>query len=206
MKRSMRWLKVVVLALVLGSGVGADASACGPVPRPSSGIDARLLLPGNYTIRLVATRGSKAGHEAVGTLWLERTSRGDKSTLTGQRPLPDEDLAKIPLFGALTADLRAVGAPVASDDRNAPDPASTDPVRPGVLVHLVDWDRDYPRGTVVLTVGSLSNLRSEAGWLDGPGIGLWIHEVSERDFSGRWDRWGILSDGEGYFCMRRISP
>ena len=197
---------VAAVGIALAFSEGSYASSCKRTPRPTEQLDASKLLPGTYEIRLIAARGSKSGNAVVGTLWLERTSRDDVSPITNQSPAKTEDLTKIPLFGSLDADFRAIGAPVWSGDADAPDSTSRDPIRPGVLVELISWDPKYPSRTPVLTVGALSNLRAETGWLDGPGIGLWVHDLDDQGFTGRWSEWGILKDGSGYFCARRLSP
>ena len=57
--------------------------------------------------------------------------------------------------------LYAVGSRLISDlwehlyTGEGPNPASTDPDTPGVLVHIVDWN-NYPPHTPVLTVGRLA--------------------------------------------------
>lgn len=198
--------KLFAMVVTLASlSIGYSSPVCKQIPRPIEPVDSTKLLPGVYAIRFVATLGSQAGNQATGNLWLARTSRADGSPRTGEGPPPHEDLTRIPLFGSLDVDLGAVGAPVDLDDPHAPHPASSDPIRPGVLVHLIDWASNYPRGTPVLTVGSLSKLRADQVWSDGPGIGLWVHQVREQGFSGIWDAWGLLAGGQGYFCAARVS-
>jgi hypothetical protein len=153
---------------------------------------------------LVAKRGTRAGKMVVGKLWLTSTSQSDVSPTTGERPPQTEQLSAIPLYGSLEMDLEAVGAPIKRHDANAPDPDSRDPIRPGVLVHLVGWEPKYPENTPVLTIGTVSNLRTGKIWVDGPGMGLWVHQLGPSGFAGRWDAWGIVSDGSGYFCASPI--
>ena len=55
-----------------------------------------------------------------------------------------------------------------------------------------------------MTVGSLSNLRDDLGWLDGAGIGLWVREFTRDGFVGTWSPWGIVRGGPGYFCAYHV--
>lgn len=193
---STRILCVALLGLV---GWSCVATICPKPARPAA--NAAFLRPGQYDLLLRATEGTRAGVLARGTLWLRPTSSDNRD--------PSEN----PLYGWLKIDLRSVGAPVFAGE--GPDPASTDPNAPGVLVHIVNWDNDYPPHTPVLTVGTTSNsnqvVRRESDGtevvmisFDGSGIGLWVHEIQGDRFSGKWEEWGIVVDGRGVFCATRV--
>lgn len=67
--------------------------------------------------------------------------------------------------------------------------------------------RGIPLGFLhVLTIGTLSNLRTEGIRLDGAGIGLSVTESGPNGFFGVWRGWGSVVDGEGYFCSMPQDP
>jgi hypothetical protein len=162
---------------------------------------ATMLLVGNYELTLETTSGLNAGNSATGSLWLARTSPSDSSPATGRRPARS-DTREVPYYGAAHLDFERVGAPVFLDDTLVPRPESRDPVRPGVVVLLQNWESDTLPPTLVLVIGSLMNRRDDEGWEDGPGIGLWVRATNERDFSGNWREAGIVRGGQGHFCAR----
>ena len=104
------------------------------------------------------------------------------------------------LIGTLDVDLAIVAAPMCGD---AYDPRSIDPGYPGVLANTITWEGDYPKGTPVLTVGALTNRRDGRQLFDGCGIGLFVTRTDASSFFGKWDRWGIVANGSGYFCAYR---
>ena len=190
---SVRILCVALLGLV---GWSCVATTCPEPSRPKANVS---LQPGQYDLVLRATEGSRAGVLVRGTLWLRQTDSVNRDPLEN------------PLYGWLRIDLSAVGAPVLAGE--GPDPASTDPNAPGVLVHLVDWD-NYPPHTPILSVGTDSNSirrhHKDDGTevivvsTDGAGIGLWVHEAQGDRLFGRWREWGIVADGRGVFCATRV--
>jgi hypothetical protein len=94
-----------------------------------------------------------------------------------------------------------VAAPVGLGDTLIPSPESADPVRPGVLVLMTeDWQSGSRRKQPVLVIGALVNRRDEEGWVDGPGIALWVRNIDDQGFSGTWGEWGIVPGGQGAFC------
>jgi hypothetical protein len=196
-----------VLALLAASPAPAQQAAhpsCEPAPPHRQRADT-VLASGDYTLTLVTTRGLKAGSQATGSLWLNRTSPSDRSPKTGRRPAPSNQNG-VPLYGAADLDFERVGAPVFRDDALVPLPESRDPVRPGVVVLVQNWQSDtLPRG-LVLVIGSLTNRRDDEGWLDGPGIGLWVRSTRDHDFFGTWSEFGIIRGGEGHFCARYVGP
>jgi hypothetical protein len=99
------------------------------------------------------------------------------------------------LYGAVSLDFSRVGAPVQMEpgDTITPAPASTDPIRPGVLV-------SRSNGETLVLIGTLNNSRDERNWVDGAGIGLRVQEISAERFSGIWSGWGIVPSREGFFC------
>jgi hypothetical protein len=199
----MNWQTPIIVCVASLALLGWQAPDCAPPVPPNKSVPVKEIEPGNYRVRLIATHGSKTGSAVTGSLWLRRTGAGDVSPTTGDKPPREEDRRRIPLYGALEAPLELVGAPIDHSGKSAPHPRSGDPIRPGVLVHIIDWDTRYPKGTPVLTVGSLSNLRTGELGTDGPGIAMWVHAVDDAGFSGRWGEWGLLVDGRGYFCADR---
>jgi hypothetical protein len=171
------------------------------------------LRPGAYEVTLVATEGSQRGGETTGVLWLW-TAHADDRSLDGSRsPLPDEILREVPFYGSLSIDFVEVGAPIDAESGIEPDPRSSDPVRPGVLVtyyspRALACMRPIPSNEdgelPLLLVGTLSNLRDDDGWLDGSGFGMWITRLDARAFEGNWDRFGRQVDGSGTFRAVRI--
>ena len=185
--------------LLLLLGVQPEsAEFCRRIPTPPSTFEGETLVPGEYRIVFVATKGKKKGKSIEGTLVLHATSVNDVSPVTGEQAL-DHDISETPLYGWLEADLAKVDAPICTNPPH-PDPTSTDPISPGVLVHLIDWKEPYPENTPVLTVAALVNLRNEHGWEDGCGIGLWVRQMDGKSFSGDWKAWGIVHAGSGHFC------
>lgn len=193
--RSHRTLAILVITVMLSS---CSSLPCSRPPRPAA--SASDLQPGRYEIVLKATQGSHSGAVARGQLWLRRTT--------------SQDRADTPLYGWVQIDFTAVGAPVFAG--GGPPPTSSDPSSPGVLVRVNGWKEKYAPGTPVLTVGTDSNrnpiVSREPGGAeiietltdDGSGIGLWVHEVREGEFVGRWSEWGIVRDGRGFFCATRV--
>jgi len=157
---------------------------------------------GRYKLTLVATTWHFKGRRVSGTLELHATSVTDISPQTGRGPA-QPDTARSPLYGWTDLDFASVGAPVIEGDSIEPSPRSRDPVRPGVLVLTQPLG---PREGTILVVSTLSNLRDETGWVDGGGIGLWVRDVSDADFRGTWDNWGLLAGSEGYFCATYVGP
>lgn len=175
-----------------------SSSECTPPVADASA--SRPLAPGDYTLTLTATEGSRAGARTSGLLRLLPTSPDDRSPRIGQRAA--SDLQPAPLYGMAELDWDAVGAPmeavVETGDTLHPPSTSADPVYPGVLVLM------NPQKTEsVLVIGTLSNRRDGSGWLDGAGIGLMVRRVDARGFHGTWGHWGIVMDGSGYFCAER---
>jgi hypothetical protein len=105
-----------------------------------------------------------------------------------------------PQYGWTDVDFTDVGAPMCSDWPN-PDPGSSDPLYPGILVH---------KGAdgAFLTIGNIGNLvrlEKYAFGKDGCGIYLTWFEIADQRVYGSWGAYGIRVDGEGYFCARRLT-
>jgi hypothetical protein len=195
----------VVLSSLISLAVPAVAqqatSVTCSIPPAGAQRPATRLSVGNYELTLVTTSGFKAGSAATGSLWLARTSASDSSPLTGHRPARSGQRG-VPYYGAVHLDFESLGAPVFRNDTLVPQPESRDPVRPGVVVLLQNWQTDTLPRTLVLVIGSLTNRRDDEGWEDGPGIGLWVRATKDRDFSGPWSQFGIVPGGQGHFCAR----
>jgi len=192
-----------VISVALGAtGLAAD-DACTRLDEPVSKPLDEVLKPGEYELVLVATEGSHRGRRVAGPLTLRSASPSDRSPRTGEIA---EDFADTPLFGWVDFDLLAVGAPICFEEPH-PSPDSRDPVFPGVLVQQYDFGIDlglkHPAHTPILLIGTLSNIRTQNGWLDGCGIGLFVQAFTDGRFVGEWKEWGIVADGRGYFCLQQ---
>ena len=200
--RSCLVLSNVALFAVCAAAQQATSTPCAISPvgakRPAT-----TLAVGTYELTLVATTGLKTGNATTGSLWLTRTTPSDSSPKTGHRPARSGRRG-VPYYGSAVVDFERVGAPVFRDDTLVPPPESRDPVRPGVLVLLQNWQTDTLPRTLVLVIGSLSNRRDDEGWMDGPGIGLWVRSTTGSDFSGDWYEFGIIRGGQGHFCARYL--
>ncbi len=191
----------ICILLIVGLAAVCASSPCLKPGTPQANIS--QLKAGDYSIVFVATKGRWKGKRTSGTLWLREASPDDRSPRTGE--IAQDFANRIPpLFGWLDADLSIVGAPIRHDSKVEPSPKSQDPVYPGVLVHFLDWGKDYPHGTPVLTVSTVSNLRNGTNYTDGTGIGLWVHSVTSNGFSGVWREWGMAVGGHGHFCANKI--
>ena len=188
-------LFVLLAACLVGSAQGQRQTGCRADTVAFRG-PGDSLTAGSYTLTMVATQGRRAGAEASGSLILRRTTLGDTSPRTGERPVrsPHDE----PLVGWSDLDFRSVGAPVFPSDTLAPRPTSQDPVYPGVLV-LRQGVRDE---RFVLLIGTLTNRRADRGWHDGAGIELAPRRFGERTV-GTWSEWGIVRGGRGFFCLER---
>jgi hypothetical protein len=184
-----------------------------PIPSDSTGNDevtnnreeppipseVQALRPGVYRLTLRAEHGSCQGAASEGSLTLLPASVVDKSPTTGEIA---KDVFDPPLFyGWTKLDFQRVAAPVG---RN-PDPASRDPVRPGVVVPASMLLKHQ-----VVLIGTVASLRDGFDHLDGGGIALHVQSWSGNCHRGSWGRWGIAANGSGSFsaCLvpNSISP
>jgi hypothetical protein len=179
------------------------SNTCAPPASDAVPASGTHLNPGAYQLTMVATEGPRTGTTTSGLLTLRPTSHSDRSPVTGHTPahyIPRDE----PFIGSVTLDFAIVGAPIGTGDTLIPSPTSSDPVRPGVLVLVQSWQsRSLPKQPILL-IGTLANRRDEAGWLDGPGIGLWVRAINPQGFAGTWGEWGIVSGGRGTFCAQAI--
>jgi hypothetical protein len=174
-------------------------ASCAPTGPGSIPVPGAHLRSGQYDLMLVATSGPLAGAATAGTLLLHPTSPADRSPATGHTPVR-YDPRQTPLLGQAFLDFSQVAAPVGLGDTLIPPPESADPVRPGVLVLMANWESGSRRSQPVLVIGALVNRRDEEGWMDGPGVALWVRRIDEQGFSGTWGAWGIVGGGQGTFC------
>jgi len=78
--------------------------------------------------------------------------------------------------------------------------------------HVILWKTsmlDSSRGADIrpaLLLRTVGNRRDGVMVLDGAGLGAWIRQASDSGLSGSFEPWGIISDDEGRFCARRVSP
>ncbi len=149
-------------------------------------------LEGNYTLRLYATRGDSAGKDASGQLMLmaHADSLRELSTQSGLR----STAIVTPLYGTAAINLGAVGAVTEGDL------ASTDPMRPGVVV----IERHVDLGVeLTLRFGSISNTRGRTSF-DGAYMALSAAWGGSDRFGGSWGSGLMESSTAGYFCADRI--
>lgn len=161
-----------------------------------------LLRPGDYTLSMIATSGSRTGRSTRGPLTLVATRGSDSSPRTGARVGGPPPIHVTPLRGWTDADLRGVGAPLCDE---ATPPSSRDPVFTGVLVLKMgpDWKLETRvtrrNDAPILVTGTVTNIRDGRLRLDGCGIGLFVQERSFRCVRGEWVEWGLEGDGRGTF-------
>jgi hypothetical protein len=160
------------------------------------------LRPGDYTLSMTATSGSRAGRSIEGPLTLVATTGTDVSPRTGARVAPPPPIHWTPLRGWIDSDLRVVGAPLCDE---ATPPSSRDPVYTGVLVLKLERDTKLETRVArrdddpILITGTGGNIRDGKPRLDGCGIGLFVQGKSFRCLRGEWKEWGLERDGRGTF-------
>jgi len=201
MKFVRRGFAVSVVALVAvihwSCSLASDqAIPCSSVSNSAKSFVGIHLQPGKYKVTLVAISGKRKGASTAGDLTLISTSKKDISPKTGKSAYDAENLAETPLYGSITIDFAAVNAPVTNLS------GSLDPVYPDVLVHVIGFEGIEGQPAVV--IGSEGNRRDGVSILDGSGIGLFVQEIRDTGFAGKWDAWGIVHGGSGYFCADRI--
>src|SRR5437879_11139832 len=107
----------------------------------------------------------------------------------------------------MTSDLSQVGAflPVRGDS-TAPQPDSDDPIFPGVLVRIQNWERGDRLHQNTLWVATGANIRADRSYevADGPGIVMNVRQLDKEGFRGTWGPAGRVFAG-GYLCARRDS-
>ena len=183
----------------------AIQTSCAPTPESLRTLDSARLSPGTYAIVLASTRGRKPGHRIAASLTLRPALDADRSPRTGEGPAPTEHRAEIPLWGSFTGDLNALGADLPdSNDRQIPLPSAEDPIYPGVLVRVQNWDNSSRLHQNTLWIATGVNVRAETPYmsLDGPGIVMTVRQLDVRGYRGTWGQAGTLVVG-GYFCARR---
>jgi hypothetical protein len=165
--------------------------------------DTARIAPGHYRITMIA-EGSWAPASARGNLWLSRTSSQDRSATHPSARAPAGDTASAPLFGWTDIDVRKVGVLNYAPDTGqffVPDPTSRDPLYPGVIVLIQNWQPNHGLRQNVLLIGTFDNRRVDGfDFLDGGGIALWVRRFSSGGFSGHWSRFGRRPESSGYFC------
>jgi hypothetical protein len=192
---------VTVLLLGMAASIRDATMACERKATQPLAVDQAAVAPGTYQLVLVATKGNRKRARASGLLTLRQSPADERPRPTGELPVGWEWDPK-ELIGRLDIDLTQVAAPMCGD---APDPRSNDPVYPGVLVKTIDWGDRYPKKTPVMVVGTLANRRDGTQAFDGCGIGLFVTHADSSGIFGKWDRWGIVRNGSGYFCAYRAS-
>jgi hypothetical protein len=111
----------------------------------------------------------------------------------------------MPLWGWFAGNLDRVGAPLPDPgDSTVPRPDSEDPIYPGVVVLIQNWQDSSRLRQNMLWIATGQNYRAERNWMmaDGPGIVLHVRTLTQGDFTGSWGAAGRALVG-GYFCARR---
>ena len=160
---------------------------CAPVTEVAMSGATGKDLEGEYELVLIATRGNSAGNSVEGRLWLrlnEPSLRAIPSASGGARTD-----ARAPLYGWSDVDVSQVGG------LRLGDPASTDPIRPGVL--LVEGSEQ-----IVLRFGSEANRRGVTRF-DGGYFVLRVRRVDEQGFAGNWASGVVEVQAAGHFCAVR---
>ena len=186
---SRHWCAVALLAACGGASAGqADPQACAPVEASASDLEASGLA-GAYTVRLIATSGTKEGASTFGRLELMEHDSAYRSL---ERPDGSVDTTfSFPLYGTAEVDFALVGA---TTPGNAD---STDPLSPGILVI------ERPGG-VMLRVGSEANRRGVRRF-DGGYTVLQVQQITEQGFAGTWRSAVGLEESGGHFCAVRAA-
>jgi hypothetical protein len=166
----------------------ADPQACAPVEDPAPGV-AATGLAGEYTLRLIATSGTKNGGSTGGRLALMEQDSAHRSLERSDGSV--DTTFTFPLYGTAEVEFEAVGA-IVPGDAGTPDPLS-----PGVLV----IER---RGGVLLRVGSEANRRGMRRF-DGGYTVLEVQQVTDGGFAGTWRSGVGLEQSGGYFCAARAT-
>jgi len=195
----------ITLPLLLPAILSGQLQRCTPTNDSLRTPDSARISDGMYSLVFVATEGSKARSQVSGTLTLRPTSSADRSRRTGQGPARAERRAEVPLWGWFTGDLQRVGAPLPDrGDSTVPSPDSDDPIFPGVVVLVQNWQAPSRLRQTMLWISTGLNYRAERDWVmaDGPGIVLGVRVLTPDGFSGTWGPAGLAQVG-GYFCARR---
>ena len=165
----------------------SDPQACAPVERDTAAVPSAAAIEGEYTVRLVATSGAQRGASTQGRLELMPQDSAYRRLM-----LPDgtrDTTYTFPLYGTADLDFASVGAVAPGD------PASSDPMSPGVLVI------ERPGG-VMLRVGSVAN-RWGMRRFDGAYTVLRVQETSDEGFAGTWQSGVGTETSGGHFCAVR---
>jgi hypothetical protein len=139
-------------------------------------------LAGEYRLTLVATRSTRSGSSATGTLRLRQNDGGAGAPMEGVR---------YPLYGAAALALDSVGAAAPGEV------GSMEAARPGVLAI-------EQRGTLTLRFGADAN-GSGPPRFDGSHLALFPTTVAADRFTGRWDSGTAERRSGGYFCAVRVA-
>lgn len=162
----------------------AGPQSCAPAAARADPQASAPSLEGEYRLRLVATSGPRSDSSADGTLTLVRPGAGAAPArgvvLLGHGELALEEV------GAAPADL-----------------ASTDPMRPGVVVlELAPPAGDSTSTRILLRLGAEAN-RTDVVRLEGASTVLRVREVRDDGFAGDWTANAPLPVAGGYFCAWR---
>lgn len=201
-------VKVVAIALcgtvLMGcAATPGTSSYCRRQRRPAHvATNVPPLHAGEYRLTLHADCGRRSGSSSEASLTLVPASATDRSSTSGAVVV---DLHGPPqLYGWTPLKFQSVDAPICDDDGLASPATSQDPMRPGALVPPKER-ADPP----VILIGTLSNLRTGSLYLDGCGIGLFVHDWDGACYRGAWGNLGIVSGGSGTFsaCLvRNLDP
>ncbi|GIW53443.1 MAG: hypothetical protein KatS3mg081_2798 [Gemmatimonadales bacterium] len=176
-------------AIVAGCAVRRESGAafnCAPVSTGERAPASASELAGRYELTMVATSGPLGERRAVGVL----------SLAAPEQALAERAAANsVPVVLAGTAQLPVDSLGAA----NTGDLASTDPMKPGVVV--LDQPGTSPR--FLIRLGSESN-RQDQQPFEAAYLVLEVAAADRSGFYGSWRSGVTATTAQGYFCARRL--
>jgi len=139
-------------------------------------------------LTLVATRGERAGHSAMGTLRLAPYAPG------AGPPAEARPEVRYPAHGSATLALDSVAAVAPGDV------AASSPSRPGVLAIE---QRGSAGRQLMLRLGADANGGGPPRF-DGSYLALYVDQLSAGRFAGRWSSGYAEHEAGGHFCAERV--
>jgi len=193
------WLFLAFLALVAGcaahqSSQGRECAKVASGAELPSSIQV-MDLAGSFRIVMLGESADFDGKRIEGTLDLlpQDSALQSLGFLTG---IPVRG-ARMPLYGALDADIEQVGGVRVGDA------TSLDPIQPGVVVLEQSMaGADDSALSLTLRVGADANRRDMVRF-DGGFMALYVKEITVDGFRGDWSSGSRGPTHAGYFCAHR---
>jgi hypothetical protein len=195
----------IMLPLFIPGVLSPQLVRCAPTNDSLRTPDSARISDGVYSLVFVATEAPRHAHrEAARSLCAQQALLIVLGGLDKVRRV--QNAAQQSRSGAGSAgDLERVGAPLPErGDSTVPRPDSDDPIFPGVVVLVQNWQDPSRLRQNMLWISTGHNYRAERNWMmaDGPGIVLGVRVLTPDGFSGTWGPAGLARVG-GYFCARR---